>query len=123
MRLHLTAGGDARGIGRKLKWCDLYIPLTDARYDRVAGVPRVALTDAPFARRNEAGTRARKVDRQFSAEAEAMRHGRDAVDPDAPCGFIEVNVAAVLQSATQIQRAVTTLPPAMKPRIAQIEIP
>src|SRR5271157_2002465 len=82
----------------------------------------MALANAPLPRGHETGARPRQVDRQFGAHAKAMRHGRDAVDTGATRHLVEVHVATVLDATAQIESAVTALPPAMEPRIAEIEI-
>ena len=77
---------------------------------------------APFPRRDQAGALAGQVDVEFDAEAEAVGHRGDAVDTGAPGDLVEENVAAVLEAATQVERAVAAFAPAVKARVAEVEI-
>ena len=122
MRLHRAAGGDARHHRGQRQRRELEVALADAADDGVADVPRLALRDAPVARRHQALARARQLDVELDAEAEAVRHRGDVVDAGAPRRLEEEHVAAVLQAAVQIERAVAVLAPAMEPPVAEIEV-
>ena len=122
MRLHRPAGGDARQHTSRAAMASPGCSPGRCRTRPCRRGSTHGPGDAPLARRDQAGARAGKVDLQFGAQSEAVRHRRDAVDPDPPCGLIEEHIATVLQAAAQIERAVATLAPAMKPRVAEVEI-
>ena len=98
------------------------ISLPDPGQQRLSLVPgRVQGLAFPFGRRHQARLLAGQVDAQGLPEAQAPRHGGDAVDAGAPGHFIEINVTRLDDAAEGIHPSVPALFPAVELGVAEFD--
>src|SRR4051812_31970261 len=104
-RNHLAAGETGRLLAELQRGCaDIALPDSDA--ERVALLPDLLVGFLlPVPRRDQPGMLTRQFDAGQRTQAQLARRFLDLVDAEAARGFIEKDVATVLDGAFHIQGA------------------
>src|SRR5215469_13520659 len=107
----VTAIGKAGRHHRQLERRRLNVALADTRDQRLARMPAVLESRLlPGRIGDQATLLTGQIDAGGLAEAEASRHGCDAVDADLPRYVIEIDIAGMLDPAEHVEGAVAELP-------------